>query len=83
MRPNARRRIEQPATYALLYGNAHKVLIQVVPDDRWPGMFRLAWPDGRRSDMTNLSRAKDAAVALLEFGPPARNRRCFNWGRAA
>ena len=35
----------------------------VVPDDRWPGMWRVRTPDGRVSDMVNLTRAKDATPA--------------------
>jgi hypothetical protein len=67
-------------SWALHYGSARSPLVVVVPDDQWPGMYRLAWPDGRRlSDMTNLSRAKDAAVARGERGPPGRNRRTFRW----
>jgi hypothetical protein len=31
------------------------------PDVKWPGMWRIHAPDGRISDMVNLSRAKDAA----------------------
>jgi hypothetical protein len=38
------------------------LLAEVVPDDRWPGMWRVRM-DGRLSDMANLSRARDAAMA--------------------
>jgi len=31
------------------------------------------------SDIANLSRIKDAAAAICERGPPARNRRLFTW----
>jgi hypothetical protein len=65
--------------YALHYGNAQIPLVSVVPDDRWPGMWRMVSPDG--SDMTNLARIKDAAAAICERGPPARNRRIFRWKR--
>jgi len=54
-------------------------LAHVVPDDAWPGMWRIQWPDGRCSDMANLSRAKDAAAAIAEREPPPRNRRRFHW----
>jgi hypothetical protein len=60
---------------ALYYGNARNPLAEIVPDSHWPGMWRVRWPDGAVSDMTNVSRAKDAAVAIAERGPPARNRR--------
>jgi hypothetical protein len=48
--------------YATLRTRGPKVL----PDATHPGMWRVLWPDGRLSDMTNLSRAKDAAAAFLE-----------------
>jgi len=65
--------------YALHYGGSAKTLALVIPDDIWPGMWRIAWPDGRLSDMVNLTRAKDAAEVLAERGPPHRNPRLFHW----
>ena len=35
---------------------------RVVPDSRYPKMYRSVRADGRLSDMANLSRAKDAAL---------------------
>jgi len=35
----------------------------VCPDETYPTMWRIHAPDGRISDMVNLSRAKDAAIA--------------------
>jgi hypothetical protein len=32
----------------------------IVPDAKWPGMYRVWHPDGTLSDMVNLTRAKDA-----------------------
>jgi hypothetical protein len=32
----------------------------IFPDAKWPGMYRLRLPNGRLSDMVNLTRAKDA-----------------------
>src|SRR5262249_26244406 len=37
---------------------------RIVPDDRWPGMYRLRLPDGTLSDMVNLTRAKDALAVV-------------------
>jgi hypothetical protein len=37
-----------------------------VPDAPHPGMWRVRWPDGRLSDMTNLTRAKDAVACFIE-----------------
>jgi hypothetical protein len=38
----------------------------VVPDSAHRGMWRVRWPDGRLSDMTNLTRAKDAVTCFVE-----------------
>lgn len=35
----------------------------IVPDGKWPGMYRIHLPDGSLSDMVNVTRAKDAAKA--------------------
>ena len=35
----------------------------IVPDEKWPGMYRLRLLNGRLSDMVNLSRAIDAVNA--------------------
>jgi hypothetical protein len=39
---------------------------KVVPDAAHTGMWRVRWPDGRLSDMTNLTRAKDAITCFIE-----------------
>jgi hypothetical protein len=39
---------------------------RVVPDARHPSMWRAVLSPGRLSDLTNLSRAKDAALAAAE-----------------
>jgi hypothetical protein len=36
----------------------------IVPDERYPGMYRLRLPDGSLSDVVNLTRAKDALAAV-------------------
>jgi hypothetical protein len=35
-------------------------IVSIVPDAKWPKMFRLRLPDGRLTDMMNIVRAKDA-----------------------
>ena len=35
---------------------------RIVPDETYPEMHRVRWPDGELSDMVNLSRAHDAAA---------------------
>lgn len=47
--------------YRLALGR--RTLATIVPDQRWPGMWRVKIGD-RFTDMVNLSRAKDAAVTL-------------------
>jgi hypothetical protein len=42
--------------------------IRVVSDEKWPLMWRIHWADGEVSDMVNLTRAKDAAVARAHIG---------------
>jgi hypothetical protein len=36
----------------------------IVPDAKWPGMYRLRLPDGSLSVMVNLTRAKDALTQM-------------------
>lgn len=48
---------------ALHYGTRRKPLAHIVPDAKYPSMWRIKWPNGMLSDMVNLSRAKDAARA--------------------
>jgi hypothetical protein len=40
----------------------------LVPDERYPGMYRLRLADDRLSDMVNLTRAKDALAAIRDDG---------------
>jgi len=73
------RGLRQPATapvWALHYGSAQTPMVTAVPDVMWPRMFRLRWPDGSTSDNANLTRCKDAALALCA---PGRNPQCFRW----
>lgn len=55
----------------------------VVPDDKWPNMWRVLWPDGKTSDMVNLTRAKDAAtlIAAQTLSTPTKafSRDRFRW----
>jgi hypothetical protein len=52
--------------FALHFERRTKVPVSVVPDTTYAGMWRVRWPDGRLSDMTNLTRAKDAVACLME-----------------
>ena len=37
----------------------------IVPDQKYPTMWRVRRPDGTLSDMVNRTRAKDAAMLML------------------
>jgi hypothetical protein len=38
----------------------------VVPDPDWPKVYRVRTPDGRLTDMVDLTRARDAARTLAQ-----------------
>jgi hypothetical protein len=40
------------------------LLATVEPDRRWVGMFRIRLQNGQLTDIVNITRAKDAAIAL-------------------
>jgi hypothetical protein len=42
---------------------------RIVPDPKWPGMYRVRRPDGSLSDMVNLARAKHALAELWRGRP--------------
>jgi hypothetical protein len=42
---------------------------RIIPDSKWPGMYRLRRPDGTLSDMVNVIRAKDALASLYRERP--------------
>ena len=41
-----------------------KPVVTIVPDGKYPIMWRVRLPDGRLTDMINRTRAKDAAVSI-------------------
>jgi hypothetical protein len=41
-----------------------KLLATIVPDNDWSDLYRVHFPNGIVTDLVNLTRAKDAAVAL-------------------
>jgi hypothetical protein len=47
----------------LQHGQSREVLVRVIPDGHWRGMYRVQFAHGHVGDMANLSRAKDAALA--------------------
>jgi hypothetical protein len=56
--------------FALHVGRSHNPVLHVVPDKRWPQMWRIRDRDNSLSDLLNLTRAKDAAQsqALADLG---------------
>jgi len=54
----------------------------LIPDAKYPGMWRVFWPDGQRSDMTNLTRAKDALASFLETEERRQRGRRSRAGRS-
>jgi len=40
---------------------------KVIPDSKWPNMYRLEYPPGVISDMANLTRIRDAAIDIVAY----------------
>jgi hypothetical protein len=51
--------VRDSAAWVVRHGGTE--LVRVVPDEKYPGMWRVGSPDGRLSDMANI---KDAAVTM-------------------
>ena len=47
-----------------------------MPDSVYPGMWRVRWPDGRVSDLANLTRINDAIACFMESA--GRLKRALN-----
>ena len=41
-----------------------RIVASIVPDSKWPQMWRVSLPSGDLTDMVNLCRARDAARSL-------------------
>jgi hypothetical protein len=41
-----------------------RAVVTIVRDEQYPFMWRVRYPDGRRTDMINRTRAKDAALSI-------------------
>ena len=46
-----------------LYFSKRKI-VRIVPDEKYPNMWRIERPDGKLTDMVNKTRAKDAALSV-------------------
>jgi hypothetical protein len=62
-----------PTSFILRSGS---VLAVIVPDAAWPGMWRVS-AGGQVSDMVNVARVRDAAIAFAERA--GRDPRTFRW----
>jgi hypothetical protein len=52
-----------------LYRTGSKaILARIIPDERYPGMWRAQMPSGATSDLANKARAKDAAMEAALAG---------------
>jgi len=51
------------ATNLTMLKSGRRVVATIEPDSKWPGMWRVR-RGGVISDLLNLSRAKDAAIAI-------------------
>lgn len=56
---------------SLYHGSNCRPLVGIEPDSKYPGMFRVRYPNGNLSGIVNLTRAKDAAAvfALRRLNP--------------
>jgi hypothetical protein len=57
-RPSAR------GSYGLHAYGRPTAMLHIIPDEHWPGMWRVKAPDGQLSDMVNLTRACDAGLTM-------------------
>jgi hypothetical protein len=52
-----------PDGWALHCVGRPAAVVLVIPDGTYPAMWRIQHPDGRLSDMANISWARDGAIA--------------------
>jgi hypothetical protein len=67
-RPRISQRFQYAATPQKTVSGPRSMPPGIVPDEHYPGMYRLRLPDGSLSDIVNLTRAKHALAALREGG---------------
>ena len=61
------------ATNLTMLKSGRRVVATIEPDSKWPGMWRVR-SGGSNSDLVNLSRAKDAAIAIARSDLNALDR---------
>jgi hypothetical protein len=64
----------QPTADGLTLKRSGRVVAEVVPDERYPSMFRVKLHGRSISDMINFARAKDAALRLADQALQTRPR---------
>ena len=52
--------------YCLHRGRFRKILVRIIPHHQLPHLYQIEWPDIGLSDLTNLTRAKAAALEWAE-----------------
>ena len=57
---------DQKPKSVTLRRNPLKLDPRIVPDPKWPGMYRIKRPDGSLSDIANLTRCRDARRSFDE-----------------
>src|SRR5262245_60466471 len=55
---------ERDGTLVLCRTGSKTILVRIVTDRVYPSMWRVKMLSGKLSDMTNLTRAKDAAMSI-------------------
>jgi len=63
MRKDGRNRIEWRGNDLCLIGQRTPI-VSIVPDAKYSAMWRVRYPDGRMTDMVNVTRARDAARTI-------------------
>jgi hypothetical protein len=61
--------------YLLHRGRSRKVLVRVIPHAELPYLYHIEWPDIGLSDLTNLTRAKAAALEWAERKAATEDRK--------
>ena len=48
---------------------------KAIPDSVYPSLWRVRWPDGRVSDLANVTRVNDAIACFMESADRQRRQR--------
>jgi hypothetical protein len=70
--------------FALYRGRSRHPLVRVIPHTELPHLYQIEWPDIGLSDLTNLTRAKAAALEWAECKEAklmAADRKSLRWSQ--